>query len=195
LASPDSPVLVVLHGIGSNEQDLMGVAPYLDPRLHVVSYRAPRLYGPGYSWFDIEWNEGGLRFDEDQAADSLQILLTELREFEGRSLLVGGFSQGAAMTLGVLFALGRRLGGAMMLSGRMSQSFLERQRAPEIAGIPCLVQHGIYDNVIPVEHGRQIDTALRALGAEVEYREYPMGHEVSLESISDLGAWLTTRLG
>ena len=192
--SERTPILVMLHGIGSDERDLLGLAPMLDPRLHLVAYRAPRPYGSGYSWFDITWDGITITFNESQAAESLAALALDIAslvsDIEQPQLYVGGFSQGAAMTLGLLPELQSSLSGALVLSGRKSESLV----LPDLEGLPVLVQHGLYDNVIPVENGHRIRDDLAAAEAEVTYREYAMGHEVSTQSLADLGEWLAKHL-
>jgi len=61
-------------------------------------------------------------------------------------------------------------------------------------GKPFLVTYGTYDEVLPVEHGRSIRRSLEALSADLTYREYPMGHGVSMESLKDASTWLTSSL-
>jgi phospholipase/carboxylesterase len=64
----------------------------------------------------------------------------------------------------------------------------------KVRGLPVLVQHGLHDNVIPVENGRRIATYLRAVGADVQHKDYPMGHEVSFNSLVDLKLWLADQM-
>jgi phospholipase/carboxylesterase len=133
-----------------------------------------------------------ITFNEQQAAESLQALIEDisaLRTSDER-LLVGGFSQGAAMTVAMLASQPTLLDGALILSGRKSESLV----VPELNGLPVLVQHGLYDNVIPVDNGHLIRDDLAAAGAEVTYREYAMGHEVSMQSLGDLQSWLQKQL-
>jgi phospholipase/carboxylesterase len=194
-ATQPTPTLVLLHGIGSHEEDLMGLASELDPRLHLVSYRAPRAYGPGYSWFDIQWDGDTIHFDEQQAEEALGILQREIDMLPAElgvdpdSIMIAGFSQGGAMTTALL-ASRPSIKGAMVLSGRLSKHL----KVPEIPKTPVLVQHGLYDNVIPIESARRITRVLTDAGADVTHREYPMGHEVSQDSLRDLAAWLTAQL-
>ncbi len=154
------------------------------------------MYGPGYSWFDIYFEERGITFDEEQAWEALGHLADQIAQLPGElglassKVFVGGFSQGAAMTMGVIMTRPEMLAGAMILSGRMADRY---EPNDGVRGLPVLVQHGQFDNVIPVENGRRIATYLRDAGAEVEHHEYPMGHEVSLQSLLDLKMWLGKR--
>ena len=100
------PLLLLLHGIGSNEEDLFGLAPYLDERFLVVSARAPVMLGPGsYGWFQIEFTPRGMVADVEQAKRSLGLLpgfidgLIETYRADGGRVYLAGFSQGAMMGL------------------------------------------------------------------------------------------------
>ena len=168
----------------------MAFTPYLDPRLAVVAYRAPIEYGfGGYAWFGIEWLPEGRRVDVAEAQASLTRLVDELEglrdELKPKRLVLGGFSQGAMMSLGVALDRPDLIDGGLLMSGHPWPSVAEG-----LTALPFLVQHGVRDDVLPVESGRQVRDVLVGRGAEVDYREYPMGHEVSMASLQDAIAWL-----
>jgi len=197
---PPYPALVLLHGVGSNEDDMMSLAPFVDPRLYVVAARAPfaRRYG-GYSWFDYE-NEGpGL--GGPSIEDSLHALGRFLGEAVDRysldptRLFLGGFSQGAAMTGAFTLLEPDRVAGAVMASGFLPpDASPPRYRGQELSGTPIFQAHGRYDNVVPVHFAHQTRDYLAATAAKLTYREYPMGHQVTAEELSDLSAWMHEQL-
>lgn len=196
------PLLLLLHGVGSNEADLFGLAPYLDGRFLVVSARAPVVldYG-GYGWFRIDFTPRGMEADIAQARRSLGMLpgfidgLVETYGADGRRVYLAGFSQGAMMSLALLLTRPEKLAGVVAMSGRLPVQALEREPDREsLAGKPVLVTHGIYDPVLSVEQGRATRDYLGALPVELTYREYPMAHEVSIESLRDVTGWLTAAL-
>lgn len=201
-ASVPPPLLLLLHGIGSNEADLFGLAPYLDARFQVVSARAPLVMGPGsYGWFNIELTSQGMVADIEQAKESLRMLpgfideLIETYHLDEQCVYLMGFSQGAMMTLAHAINHPGKIGGAVVMSGRYPSHVLEEE--PDKAALqakPFLVTHGIYDPVLPIEEGRQVRKNLEALPVKLTYREYPMGHEVSMESLRDVSAWLKRSL-
>lgn len=185
-------ILVVLHGLGSNEQDLLSLAPMLGPELTVVAYRAPLEYGPGYSWFPIEFDENGIRLDSETALASLEQLIGELSKLRESTpkLILGGFSQGAIMTSGVLANAPELIDGALLMSGRLFTPFFSEAKSAERVDLPILAQHGIYDDVLPVQGGRDLANAVRELGYSPVWKEYAMAHQVSEESLDDIVAWL-----
>ena len=196
------PLLLLLHGIGSNEEDLFGLAPYLDERFLVVSARAPVAlpYG-GYGWFQIEFTPRGMAADIEQAKRSLGMLpgfieaLAERYGADARRVYLAGFSQGAMMSLALALTRPEMIAGVVAMSGRLPRQVLEREPdAGALAGKPVLVTHGLYDAVLPVENGRAARDYFAALPVELTYHEYPMAHEVSVESLRDVTGWLTRQL-
>jgi phospholipase/carboxylesterase len=195
------PLAVLLHGLGADEQDLFGLAPFLDPRLVVVSVRAPHEAQPmGYSWFDIDWSESPPRLDFQQVVGSRSAILRfvgEAAEAHGadpsRVWLVG-FSQGASMATACALARPEMLRGIVAHSGRVTRRAVPALPVPGLAGFPVLWQHGRADPVVPVSFGHEARDLLGSLGLRVDYREYPIGHEVSEESLRDLAGWLTRRV-
>lgn len=197
-AETSRPLLLLLHGVGSNEEDLFGLAPYMDERLLVVSARAPVVLGYGsYGWFNIEFTPGGMVADIEQAKKSLLMLpgfideLVETYRADGRRVYVAGFSQGAMMGLALTLTRPDKVAGLVAMSGRLPRQVLEHEPDREaLAGKPVIITHGIYDPVLPVEQGRAARDYLGSLPVELTYREYPMAHEVSMESLRDVTAWL-----
>jgi phospholipase/carboxylesterase len=195
------PLLVLMHGIGADENDLLPIASMLDPRLQVVSLRAPHGYAIGYAWFNIEFGLGGIRPDVGQAHQALADLVAWLRTAPerhgtdpGRTYLLG-FSQGAMMSLGVLRTAPEHLAGVIALSGRNADGLFEATAdAAAIARVPLLVAHGTHDDLLPVENGRAIRDAYEGVSTDFTYREFPVGHGVNEEEIGLVDAWLRRQL-
>lgn len=196
------PLLLLLHGIGSNEEDLFGLAPYLDERFLIVSVRAPVVMGAGaYGWFNIEFTPQGMTADIEQAKRSLALLpgflaeLVETYQADDKCVYLAGFSQGAMMSLAFALTRPEKIAGVVAMSGRFPSLVLEHELDREaLGGMPVLVTHGLYDPVLSVEEGRGIRKNLQALPVELTYHEYPMGHEVTLESLKDVSVWLSRKL-
>lgn len=197
-----SPVLILLHGYGSNEQDLIQLGPELDPRFLIVSPRAPMAIGPEmYAWFHIEFNPQGITVDPKQAEHARQKLAGFIDEVvasypvDPSQVYVMGFSQGGVMTYMMAFSQPEKIAGAVVMSGRIpSDEFLQRMDAEKLKDFPILVVHGIFDDVLPIECGREGKRRLENLPVNFVYHEYPMAHQVSLESMADISEWLTNRL-
>lgn len=197
-----APVLLLLHGVGSNEQDLMGLASSLDPRFFVVSARAPLTLGPSsFGWYHVQFLPKGFLIDEQEAEESRDLLLrfvdelTSSYEVDAERVYLMGFSQGCIMSIGAALAAPARFAGVVGMSGRLLDSML-RKTAPEaeLRNLPILVVHGTQDSVITVTDGRAMRDELEQLPVDLTYKEYNMGHHVTPESLRDISDWLTARL-
>ena len=106
-----------------------------------------------------------------------------------------GFSQGAIISASVALTRPELVAGLVMMSGRILPQIEPLMAAPEkLKGLPVLAVHGTADTVLPIEHGRASRKTLSALPVDLLYREYPMGHEVSQESLDDVTSWLSAHL-
>jgi len=196
------PLLLLLHGVGSHEGDLMGLAPYLDGRFFLVSPRAPLTFAPGmYGWFEVQLDPDHPVINPAQAETSREMLVRFIGDVHAaygtdpRRVYLMGFSQGAIMSLSVLLTRPELLAGVVAMSGRILPEVLPRVAPPEaLRGIPVLVVHGVADPILPIHHGRATRDRLALLPLDLTYREYAMGHQVSEESLADVAAWLRRRL-
>ena len=177
------------------------MADHLDPRLQVISVRAPlRLDMGGYAWFPIEFTDTGLAVDYeagDAAVQQLGQLLTTLQQDTGNDAadtFVLGFSQGGAMALGLLLARPQDLGGVAFLSGLWSRQAMPATVPAAVRGKPVLQTHGSGDPLIPLAAARACRELLQELGVALTYREYDMGHQIDADCLRDIRVWLTARL-
>jgi phospholipase/carboxylesterase len=194
-------MLVLLHGRGADERDLLPVGDYLDPdrRLLVVSPRGPLSLPPGGAhWYVVR----ALGFPDPPtflpafAAASAWLDATVRDSGLGWDrVAVGGFSQGAVMTYALGLAAGRPRPAALIaLSGFMpTVPGFELDLARPLP--PVAIGHGTYDPVIGVDWGRQARAALEGAGAEVVYRESPMPHTIDPSFLEGLRPWLAEALG
>jgi phospholipase/carboxylesterase len=201
---PHPPLLVLFHGYGSNEEDLFGLTPYIDPQFLVLSTRAPIMLMPGmYAWFEIGFTpDGVIAVDDVQARHAAHVTAqfveqaTQAYHADPSRVVVAGFSQGG--TMAALTALTRPdlVAGAAVLSGIVPSTIIDE--LPDRAALinkPFLVIHGTHDQVVSIAHGRASRDFLSQLGVALTYREYPMAHEINLEALLDLTEWLKTLNG
>lgn len=210
--APARASVIFLHGLGADGHDFEPVVPMLrTDGVRFVFPHAPRLpvtINGGLvmpAWYDIR----SLRFDDGEREDEAHIAettrrVTELVERErergipAERIVLGGFSQGAAMALHVGLRHPERLAGLLALSGYLVlHDRIERERSEANRDTPVLVCHGLLDDVVPISAGRASAAALRASAPEapVEWHQYPMGHEVSAEELVAVGTWLRGVLG
>lgn len=193
---PPHPGLLLLHGRGADESDLLGLAPMLDPRFLVVSPRAPFEWEIGYCWYD---NATPARMQETfpRGLAMLRRLvegLPSLYPVDPERLYLLGFSQGSFMANALTLAAPERVAGAVLLSGY--QPPLESLEAPAdgVRGKPYFVGHGTQDPLLGIQQGRSVRDTLTRLGADLTYREYEMAHQIVMEEIGDIGEWFRARL-
>ena len=197
-----SPLLILLHGFGSNEQDLISFAPYLDKRFFIAGARAPFTtdFG-GFAWFQIRYNQRGMEIDAKQAEESRRLLLKFVDEIvaehdlDAERIYLGGFSQGAIMIYGLILSEPEKFAGAVPMSGVLAPQYLEKRAVDErLKDFPIFVSHGVYDSVLPIQFGREARAQLEKLPVKLDYKEYPIAHNVSEESLRDVVNWLTRQL-
>jgi thioredoxin 1 len=193
--SNSSRLALLVHGYGADERDLGGLLTYLDPDGTLAAV-LPRGEYPvpgraGYSWYGMFQGDGA-EGSYAEALAKLDDLLSEQAEALGLDrgeALVGGFSQGAGLALGLALQRSERprpLAALAMSPALETAAFdLDEENAP-----PVLVQHGTHDPLIPVQRARELARQLRTLGVPTVYREYPMEHQVALESLRDAADWL-----
>jgi len=197
-----TPLLLLLHGVGSNEYDLFGLAPYLDKRFLIISVRAPyTMEVDSFAWFEVNFTPQGPIIQPEQAEASRNRMITFLNEAvaaygaDPQQVYLMGFSQGAIMSASVALTRPELVAGVVLMSGRILPQIEPLVAAPEkLKGLPVLVVHGTSDGVLPVNNGRDSQKTLSVLPVDLLYREYPMGHEVSRESLADVTSWLSARL-
>lgn len=196
------PMLILLHGVGSNEEDLMGLAAQLDGRFLIVSARAPITLGPGsFAWFHVQFAPAGFLMNPLEAEASrkklMQFVDEAVREYQAdpKRVYLMGFSQGCIMSIYAALTEPEKFAGVVGMSGRLLPEAVPGLASRDrLKHLEIIVVHGTQDQVIPIEYGREIRDQLNALPVKFGYKEYPMGHYVSPESFADVTRWLSERL-
>lgn len=179
-------LIVILHGWGASARDVFSLAPFIHlPAYQLVLPDAPFAYpyaAAGRMWYDFPshfnfqgTSEFSARDDLSTSRQALVDLLKSLPATTGVPLsrtVLGGFSQGGAMTLDV--GLGLPLAGLMVLSGYLHAPIAHQQATFP----PVLMVHGRQDQVVPLSAAQQALSNLQALNIAVRYQEFDMGHEI-----------------
>jgi phospholipase/carboxylesterase len=198
--------ILILHGLGADGSDFLPVARQLElgpvgPVRFVLPYAPvrPVTINGGYrmpAWYDILGSEIDRAEDERGLRESAALVQALLDREAARGVpasrtVLMGFSQGCAMTLLAGLRYPQRLAGLVGLSGYLplaANTAGERHGAN--ADVPIFLGHGRRDGVVPLRTGEMSRDALRALGHDVEWHDYPMEHSVNMDEIADLQAWL-----
>ena len=188
---PDAPLVVLLHGRGSNEQDVVGLAQHLPAGPSYAAVRAPIAEGGGFAWFA---NRGIGR----PVAASLRSTMDWFRGWlddvapVGRPVLLVGFSGGAAFAGGLLLDDPARYAGAAILHGTLPFDAGLATDPGLLTGLPVLVAQGEGDHVIPRELlDRTWDYLVSGSGATTVAHRDPGGHQLTAEAVREVGDWIT----
>ena len=201
--------LVLMHGLGADANDLAPVAEYLklpdSLRLRVVLPDAPErpvTINGGMrmrAWYDIDPAAGldSGRADIEASAGLARELIAreQARGIPAERIVVGGFSQGGVIALETGLSHGERLAGIIALSTYLHDAEHVAERVGLAnAEAEIFMAHGRGDPMIPIHRAAASRSALDQLGYRVTWQEYPMGHELCLDEIEALSAWLAQRL-
>jgi phospholipase/carboxylesterase len=199
--------IVVLHGLGADGTDFLSFADELKLGSAVgpvrwVFPRAPEravTINNGYrmrAWYDILGADLVRREDEAGLRESIAqvhaVLDREVaRGMPSERIVLGGFSQGCAITLGAGLRYGRRLAGLVGLSGYLPlAAATEAERADANVLTPVFLGHGRDDGVVPLARGAAARDALQRWNQPVTWHDYPMAHSVSIDEVRHLERWL-----
>jgi phospholipase/carboxylesterase len=209
-ASPAAASVIWLHGLGADGHDFVPIVPELalpaEPPVRFVFPHArvrPVTLNMGMrmrAWYDIQSLTAEGRSDEAGVRESVAVLnrFIEAERATGvdaSRIVIAGFSQGGAVALHAALRYPARLAGILGLSCYLP---LAATLAAEIADAnrmtPILLCHGQYDPMVPIELGVMARDWLRGSGYTVEWKEYPMQHQVCMPEIQEVSRWLQERL-
>lgn len=194
-----NPLLLLLHGFGSNEEDLFSFSNELPDNYYIISLRAPKqLYTGGYAWFDIQFDIYGNKTTNDQEAlvAKQQIIdfigqIVEKYPIDKENVNLIGFSQGAILSYAIALSVPNLIKKVVALSGYFKEKYVTENLPKEsYKHLSFFVSHGTVDQVISIEEARQIPPILQSRNIAFEYHEYPVGHGVSPKNFFDFKAFL-----
>jgi phospholipase/carboxylesterase len=202
---PDQPPrasVIILHGLGADGTDFLpfadelaldGVGPvrFVFPRAPV----RPVTANGGHAmraWYDILAFGGNAGEDDAGLRESFQAVHALLdrevaRGVPASRIVLAGFSQGCAITLGAGLRYGQKLAGLVGMSGYLPlASTIGAERHAANAATPVLLAHGTRDPMVAAARGKEARVAIEALGNTVQWHEYPMEHSVCAEELRDV---------
>ncbi len=197
--SEKHPCLILLHGRGADENDLLGLAENLDHRLLIISVRAPFPfdYGFGYTWFEMLENfQPEINSFKESHQKLIQFLddVVEKYPVDHAKIFLLGFSMGTVMGYLLLLTKPESIHGLVANSGYFSDKFKLPVELKPLNRHSIFIIHGTHDPIIPIHIGRQAKEFFSKQNVELTYKEYPMAHEISEESLNDFSKWLTQQI-
>ncbi len=202
--------VIWMHGLGADAHDFEPIVPELRlPQASGIRFVFPNASVRSITinggmamraWYDIlsmdlprQEDSAGVRESEQIIQDLIRWEID--RGIPAQRILIAGFSQGGAMALHTALRYPQRLAGILALSCYIPlATHLQTERHSANQDIPIFMAHGLHDEVIPVAYGNAAARQLESLGYTPQWHQYPMGHEVNLQEIRDIGAWLTSVL-
>lgn len=191
------PALFVMHGIGSNEQNMLSLVDGVAESFYIFSIRGHLSQPPGYAFFTIEGYGKPHRSVFDEGITILTNFIDYACEeypIDQSQLYLLGFSQGAILSMTLGLTLGDRIKGIVALSGYIPYFVKEEYDIKSVDKVSLFISHGEFDQVLPFEWGKANNEYFKQLGANVTFKTYPEGHTVSQQNYEDFTKWLLNRL-
>jgi phospholipase/carboxylesterase len=197
-AKDGAPVVVLLHGRGSDKDDLMGLQPGLPPDVVLVTPRAPFPgapwgYGDGWAWYRFLGGTTPEPESFERSVESLAELvgaLPELLPIRPGPIIVGGFSQGGTTALGYALTHSKEVDGVLMFSGFLPSHPAVKAMPETVGGKRVFWGHGTADPMMPFTNAIAGREALARAGADLTIGDYPIGHWIDPRELADASRWL-----
>lgn len=198
-ASKDRPIIIFLHGYGSNEEDLFELKGELPGDYNYLSVQAPQFLSPGsYQWYsltDTKDVEKDLKIAQTLILDFINSAAKKYHTQKNKVILIG-FSQGAIMNFEVILRHPEAVKGAAMLSGKILPGLKPSVSAGmDLKHLSLFIGHGTKDDRVPFRESTEANTLLEKTSIKPEFHSYQgMGHSINHEELKDLKAWIEKTL-
>ncbi len=202
-ANQKPPLLILLHGYGSNEQDLFSFAEELPDELLIISARAPLSMGFGsYAWYTIHFDSTDGKFSDIpeaiKARETIAQFIDEVTtnfEVDTNNVFLLGFSQGTILSYAVALNYPEKVQHVIALSGYINPELLSDNLVKDnYKNLDFYISHGNVDQVLPVDWGRKAPPFLNELDIKNSYQEYPVGHGVAPQNFHSFKTWIQERI-
>ena len=201
-AGDGSPVLVLLHGRGSDMGDLQGLSRILPARGTLVTPQAPHPggpwgYGPGWAWYRYLGQDHAEKESLASSLIALEDFLDTIDErvgFKAGPLVLGGFSQGGTTSLAFAITRPGKVAGVVVLSGFLATEKSLAGDPTALGNTPVFWAHGTQDPAVPFSLAVDGRRRLQEAGVVAHARDYPIGHWVTPEEMADLREWLEEKI-
>ncbi|TQI70919.1 phospholipase/carboxylesterase [Gramella sp. Hel_I_59] len=199
----NAPALILLHGYGSDENDLFSFAEEMPEELFIISAKAPYPMQPyGNAWYAIHFdNENGKFSDDIQAIKSRDTITTFIDQVienypvDASKINLLGFSQGSILSYAVALTYPEKIDNVIALSGYINKEIFGKDYLKnDLSQLSFYCSHGSADQVIPVDWARRTKPFFENLGVDFTYSEFPVGHGVAPQNFFELREWLQKRL-
>lgn len=192
------PALFLIHGIGSNEQNMFPLTAGLEEKYFIFSIRGPISHPPGFAFFTIEGYGKPHREVFKQSLSQITDFLdyaSNKYPIDKNQLYLLGFSQGAILSMSLALTLGNKIKGIVALSGYIPKIVSEDYEIKPVNELSVFISHGEVDQILPYEWGVEAQEYFKQLGADVTFCSYKEPHTVSLQNQQDFIQWILEKIG
>lgn len=199
----NAPALILLHGYGSDENDLFSFAEEMPEELFIISAKAPYPMQPyGNAWYAIHFDNENRKFSDDiqaiKSRDTIATFIDQVIEnypVDASKINLLGFSQGSILSYAVALTYPEKVDNVIALSGYINKEiFGQDYLKNDLSQLSFYCSHGSADQVIPVDWARRTKPFFENLGVDFTYSEFPVGHGVTPQNFFELKEWLQKRL-
>ncbi len=196
-----APLIILLHGYGSNEEDLFSFAEEIPEEYFIVSAKAPIAMQPyGNAWYHITIDGDGVKSSDNEGArksrDIIAKFIDEIvaeYDVDKHNVTLLGFSQGTILSYAVALTYPEKVKNVIGLSGYINEEIIDLKSNPSYAHLNIYNSHGTVDQVIPIDAARQTPGYLKNIGIESTLSEFPVGHGVHPTNFYEFKEWLQSK--
>lgn len=192
------PLIILLHGVGSNEQNMFSFADTLPDKYKVISVRGPLTFGNGsYAWFQVQFGPNGSVINEEQAENARKEIirfidnLTAVEEFDPNQVYLIGFSQGGIMSYSLALTAPEKVKGIAIMSGRLLPEIKPLVVSEDrLKKLRIFVSHGKQDPVLRYGYAEDAVAYLKNKGLQPDFHTYDEVHTINKQMLDDVNLWL-----
>lgn len=188
--------LILLHGVGSDENALFKLADQLPGDFFIITPRAPLTLSPGhYAWYNVDFSSGQPAINVQEEVSARTRINTFIHSIKQRyhfdEIYLGGFSQGAIMSISMGLTNPSAVKGILLLGGRILNEIKPLVATGiELKHLKVFLAHGRQDKTLPIHYARETRAYLESLHVQLSYHEYDMAHQVTDAVLKDINDWL-----
>jgi phospholipase/carboxylesterase len=195
----NAPLLIMLHGYGSDEDDLFSFASELPEELFIISLRAPHTLQPyGYAWYAINFDAEQNKWNDNvQGAQSRDLVaqfidgVGDMYPIDKKNVTLLGFSQGTILSYAIALSYPEMVKNVIALSGYINEDIINADfDNKDYSHLNFYCSHGSLDQVIPVDWARKAPQYLSKHNIKHVYSEFPVGHGVAPQNFYEFRSWL-----
>ena len=195
----NSPLIILIHGYGSNERDLFSLIDYFPNDPYVVSLRAPlKLFNDSYAWYDIYMDGNNKFYDHEAAAHVRDELyqfidyLSKNQNIDAENITLIGFSQGAILSHAISFSYPEKIKNIMAISGVIDEKIMKKTSL--IPKTNIYISHGTNDNLIDYETCKESLNFYKENNIDFKFESLEQGHGINPENLESMMRWLIEKI-